>query len=141
VKTFIIDTNALLSFVTDRNLDQQAKMAELFEQAARLEIKILIHSHVITEFVYVLDKVYRQDKLMISHMIKDLIDMPGIYVTHDIDFKILLRYWPSTISDFGDGVVASLWEKHRDASVVTFDKRFIKELKKIGAQNLGDILE
>jgi predicted nucleic-acid-binding protein len=83
--------------------------------------------------VYVLDKVYGYDKPSIRQMIMDFLLMPGIETKHDIDFSILLDYWPNSISDFGDGVVASLWAKNRQASVVTFDKRFIRELKQIGA--------
>ncbi len=78
MKTYIIDTNALLSFVTDRNPDQQAD--------------------------------------------------------HEINFKTLLGYWPDSISDFGDAVVATQWKMNRQASVVTFDKQFIKELKNISAK-------
>lgn len=131
MKAYIIDTNALISFVTDRNLDQQAMMATLFDQAAGLACKILCHSHVLTEFVYVLDRVYAIDKGSIRRMIMDLIGMAGIEITYDIDFSMLLECWPDAVSDFGDAVVASLWFQHRYASVVTFDQRFIKELKKM----------
>mgnify|MGYP001142137897 CR=1 FL=1 len=37
MKTYIIDTNALLSFVTDRNPKQQEKISLLFEQAGVLQ--------------------------------------------------------------------------------------------------------
>jgi predicted nucleic-acid-binding protein len=132
MNTFIIDTNALLSFVTDRNPGQQAIMTELFEQAAALDCEILCHVHVITEFVYVLEKVYGQDKASIRQMVMDFIGMPGVVVVQDIDFSTLLGYWPNAISDFGDAVVASLSVKYRQASLVTFDKRFTKEMKAIG---------
>ena len=67
-------------------------------------------------------------------MVKDLISMPGIKLDHEIDFTVLLEYWPSSISDFGDAVVATQWKLNRQASVVTFDKQFIKELKNIKAK-------
>jgi predicted nucleic-acid-binding protein len=136
LKTYVIDTNALLSFVTDRNPDQQEIMSTIFNQAIRLDCKILCHVHVITEFVYVLEKVYGHEKPSIRQMVMDFMLMPGIEIKHDIDLKILLEYWPNLISDFGDGVVASLWSKHPEAIVATFDKRFIKELLKINAQVL-----
>jgi predicted nucleic-acid-binding protein len=134
VKTYIIDTNALLSFVTDRNPVQQEKAAELFKQAARMKCRIRCHQHVLTEFVYVLDKVYNHAKSSINQMIKNFISMPGIKIDHEIDFKALLGYWPDSISDFGDAVVATQWKMNRQASVVTFDKQFIKELKNISAK-------
>lgn len=134
MKTYIIDTNALLSFVTDRNPKQQEEVAELFNRAARMKCRILCHQHVMTEFVYVLDKVYNYARSSINQMIKDLISMPGIKIEHEIDFKVLLDYWPNLISDFGDAVVATQWKTNRQASVVTFDKHFIKELKNISAK-------
>ena len=134
MKSFIIDTNAMLSFVTDRDPDQQMTMEALFTKAAQLDCKILCHTHVITEFVYVLDTVYRYNKASIRQMILDFLLMPGVETKHDIDFTILMDFWPNSISDFGDGVVASLWAKNRQSSVVTFDKRFIKELEQIAAQ-------
>ena len=134
MKTYIIDTNALLSFVTDRNAEQQARVAELFELTARLKCKVLCPQHVITEFVYVLDKVYHYAKPSINKMVNDFIYMPGIEIIHKIDFNILLEYWPNTVSDFGDAVIASLWKMNQKAFVVTFDKRFKSELQKIGAQ-------
>jgi predicted nucleic-acid-binding protein len=133
MKIFIIDTNALLSYVTDRNLDQQAKVAVIFDRAAELKCKILCHLQVISEFVYVLDKVYHQAKPSIRQMIVDLVQLPGIELTQNLDFSILWRYWPDSITDFGDAVVASLWGKYPEATIVTFDKRFIAELKRIGA--------
>ena len=134
MNTYIIDTNALLSFVTDRNPEQQEKVAELFNQAARMKCRILCHQHVLTEFVYVLDKVYNYAKSSINQMIKDLISMPRIKIDHEIDFKVLLDLWPNSISDFGDAVVATQWKMNRQASVVTFDKQFTKELKNISAK-------
>lgn len=53
MKKYVIDTNALISFVTDRNLKQQQIMKGIFEKASLLKGIILCHSHVLTEFVYV----------------------------------------------------------------------------------------
>ena len=36
MKKYIIDTNALISFVTDRNPAQQRRIGEIFEGAAML---------------------------------------------------------------------------------------------------------
>ena len=58
MKKTIIDTNALISFVTDRNPTQQKRIADVLEGAARLQWIVLCPQNVLTEFVYVLDKVY-----------------------------------------------------------------------------------
>jgi hypothetical protein len=59
--------------------------------------------------------------------------MPGIEVRDEINYKALLDFWPGLISGFGDAIGATLWKSDHQASVVTFDKRFIKELEQVGA--------
>ena len=59
MKKYVIDTNALISFVTDRNLEQQAIVKSVLENVSRLKGVVLCHTHVLTEFVYVLEKVYQ----------------------------------------------------------------------------------
>jgi predicted nucleic-acid-binding protein len=108
VKRYVFDTNALISFVTDRNPAQQQKVAPLFESAAHLKVAICCHQHVLTEFIYVMDRVYGVPKDEINRMIADLIEMPGIEVVHEVDFKTVLACWPDPIPDFGDAVIASV---------------------------------
>ena len=73
MKNYIIDTNALISFVTDRNLDQQGEIDRLFKNAARLKILVLCPQNVLTEFVYAMDKVYQIPIPEIERMLKALI--------------------------------------------------------------------
>ena len=131
MKKYIIDTNALISFVTDRNPDQQQKIAPLFESAANLKALILCHQYVLTEFIYVMDRVYHVPKEEIRRIINDLVDMPGIEVIHEIDFTAVLSCWPDPIPDFGDAVIASVG-KIRKSAIVTFDRKFAKNLKSLG---------
>jgi predicted nucleic-acid-binding protein len=131
----VIDTNALISFVTDRNKSQQQKITKLFESAARLQVLILCPQNVLTEFVYVLDSVYHVPKSTIKRMILDFISMPGIEIVHDIDLKRLFSYWPDRITDYGDAVVASLCSARKGAMVATFDRKFGAALKKQAFQS------
>jgi len=128
----VIDTNALISFVTDRNKSQQNKIAGLFENAARLRLSILCPQNVITEFVYVLDRVYNIQSLVIKEMIGSFVTMPGIEIVHEVNLKILFSYWPDKIPDYGDAVVASVCKDRKKAMVATFDRKFSAALKKLG---------
>lgn len=132
MKKFILDTNALISFVTDRNPAQQEAMARLFEDAARLKCLLICPQHVLTEFVFVLDRVYNQPKETIQGMVRDVIDLPGVQIQHEIDFNTLLNLWPKTICDYGDAIVATVGKKIKDAQIVTFDVKFKAGLNKIG---------
>jgi predicted nucleic-acid-binding protein len=132
VKKYIIDTNVLISFVTDRNQEQQQKIAPLFESAAHLKAQLLCHQNVLTEFIYVMDRVYHVPKNEIARMIADLVEMPGIEIIHEIDFNTVLSCWPNPIPDFGDAVVASTGKIMKRSIIVTFDQKFINNLKSLG---------
>jgi len=128
VRRYIIDTNALVSFVTDRNHEQQLKIAPLFESAAHMKAVIFCHQHVLTEFIYVLDRIYQVPKDKIGMMIKDLIEMPGIEVIQEVDFKAILSWWPDPFNDFGDAIIAVAGKTRSGSMVVTFDRKFAVNL-------------
>ena len=132
MKKYIIDTNALISLVTDRNLEQQAKIAPLFEQAAQHKAFIFCHQHVLTEFIFVMDKIYNIPKDEIAKMIADLVEMPSVEVMHEIDFHRVFLWWPASIPDFGDAVIASVCRNIKGSVIVTFDRKFIDSLKLLG---------
>jgi predicted nucleic-acid-binding protein len=136
MKKYIIDTNVLISFVTDRNPEQQKIVAPLFESASRLKCSLICHHFVLTEFVFVMDKVYGTPKETINAMLRDLIAMPGITLYQDTDFGPLLSFWPSKIPDFGDALVAATAKVVKGAIVVTFDTKFKSALKTLGLESL-----
>lgn len=129
MKKVIIDTNTLVSFVTDRNINQQKKSAKLFEEASRLKLMILCHQNVLTEFVYVMEKIYKIRKEKIKEIISDFILMPGIELVHEIDIKKVLQFWPTSVPDFGDALLAALCKTSKNSSIATFDRKFQNALK------------
>lgn len=129
MKQYIIDTNALLSFVTDRNAVQQAVMTGIFEKVAAAQAIVLCPQNVIAEFVYVMETVYHQPKQSIRAIITDFIAMPGISIVDRTDFEAVLSLWPETLGDFGDAIVAVCARSTKGASIITFDRRFIHRLK------------
>jgi predicted nucleic-acid-binding protein len=131
MKKVIIDTNTMISFVTDRNVNQQKKSEKLFEEASRLKLIVLCHQNVLTEFVYVMEKIYRTKKGKIKEIISDFILMPGIELVHEIDMKQVLRFWPTEIPDYGDALLATLNKLNNNSSIATFDRKFQNALKKL----------
>lgn len=136
MKKYIIDTNVLISFVTDRNLAQQEIIAPLFEAASRLKCTLICHQFVLTEFVFVMDRVYGAPKTTINKMLRDFIAMPGVELYQQTDFNVLLSFWPVNIPDFGDALIASTAKAMKGAIVVTFDEKFKYALKKLGLESL-----
>ena len=119
VKRYIIDINALISFVTDRNRAQQEVVAPLLAATARMKCSLLCHQFVLSEFVFVMEKVYNTPEETINAMLRDFIAMPGVTVIQNTDFAILLDLWPATITDFGDGLVAATGKMHKGVALLT----------------------
>ena len=132
MKKYIIDTNALISFVTDRNPAQQEIVAPLFEAASRFKCTLVCHQFVLTEFVFVMDKVYGMPKEAINSMLRDFITMPGVEIYQQIDFGAVLSFWPSEITDFGDALIAATGKTMKGSIIVTFDVKFKSALNKLG---------
>jgi predicted nucleic acid-binding protein len=132
VKKVVIDTNALISFVTDRELKQQQIMKSVFETASLLKGIILCHSHVLTEFIYVMEKIYQVPPEEIKEMVMDFVILPGVRVVQEIDFKTVFDYWPNVIADFGDALVAALCKTQKGSVLLTFDQKLIRQIKTAG---------
>ena len=136
VMKFIIDTNALISFVTDRNLAQQQIVAPIFEAASSMKCTIICHQFVLTEFVFVMERVYGTPKKTINAMLGDFITMPGVVLYQQTDFGVLLSFWPSHVADFGDALIAATAKALKGSIVVSFDQKFKSGLEKLGLQTL-----
>lgn len=128
----IIDTNCLLSFVTDRNQEQQEKIAKLFHQAGQLKVLLICHHHVLSEFVFVMSSVYSTEPEKIHSIIADLVVMPGLIPVTEVNVKTILSLWPAVIPDYGDAVIAAYCKDTKGTVVATFDKKFRKAMKKAG---------
>ena len=131
MKNCIIDTNALISFVTDRNVAQQDKIAKLLASATQLKVKVLCPQNVITEFAYVMDSVYRIDKAAIRGIVRDFIRLPGVEIVHQLSLKTLFTFWPEKVPDYGDAIIAALCQDTRGSSVATFDRKFKAKLMRL----------
>ena len=127
MKTVLIDTNALLSYVTDRNKKQSNIMLDIFDRASKLELQICIVSNVIKEFVFVLQKIYNTNPTLISNILKDMNTLPGICIHHGFFPETLYSIWPDKVKDYGDAFLAAASIELK-FPVATFDKKFSKHL-------------
>jgi predicted nucleic-acid-binding protein len=107
-------------------------MAGIFQEVVKLKAVILCPPNVLAELICILDKVYGVPKTDIRRMVKDFLVMPGIQLVHEIDFESVLKFWPETLPDFGDAIVASLGTLYKGSVIVTFDLKFIHALRKLG---------
>ncbi len=132
MKDVVVDTNVLISFVTDRNAEQQARAAELFEAAAAGELRLILHQAVISELVYVLGNLYQQEAVDIAGLLQELLATPGIATADEVSWNQLWDFWPERFPDFADALLAGVAREKRYDAVATFDQRFIRRLRRGG---------
>lgn len=130
VKHYYIDTNCLISYVTDRNISQQKRITPFIEEAAVLKHKLIITSGVITEFVYVCTVVYKLDLLRVRSLIVDILNTPGMEVAEEYSLSFILHVWPSFITDYGDAVLAASVQTN-GGLLLTFDCELRKKCKEL----------
>jgi len=132
MKKYCIDTNALLSFLTDRNVEQQKKVEKYLDRAIRGELSIIVIENVITELVYVMQSVYHTPKNIIGKTLKALEENPGISIDGHFDLKALLQIWPESVHDYDDALIV-LYALEKNCEILTFDKKLLNSFKRLQA--------
>ena len=129
MKKYVVDTNCLLSYVTDRNPEQQEEVSHYFEDATNSKLQLVILSSVLVEFVYVLSAVYNAEDVKTAELLYALYKTPGITVESYCNLPAILHIWPNKMQDYGDAVLAAYAGDNR-VPVITFDKIFQKQLER-----------
>jgi len=127
----IVDTNALISAITDRDRRQRTRTEALLRSAAAGEISVVIPQCILFELLFVLQNVYEQTSEVVHQLIADLLSMPGVAIVDEIDPALWLTLWPRQIAGPIDAVVAAVALK-TNASVATFDARLKRQLDRLG---------
>jgi len=125
----VIDTNIVISFLTDRNPDQQELAAALFQSASAGDHELLLHQIVITEVVYVLHNLYHRSLEEVAACIRDLTDLPGVVVLDKMPWADLFEVWPRQMEAFADAALVAVAKSGRHDFLATFDRNLRKQMK------------
>ena len=134
MKEILLDANVLISFLTDRNKDQQERATALFLAAQKREHSLFLHSITVSESIYVLRNVYGLDPKEIASSIYQVLCLPGVVPVGDVPWSQVFERWPGVISNFGDAVLAAVAIRERFDAVATFDVPLRKKLVKQGSK-------
>lgn len=129
----VLDTNVLVSYLVDREPDQQRRAERLIRRAADGELEAVLPQIVTTELVFVLSNFYRQPADEVAEILRDLMSLPGIRALDELDWQTVLALWPARIPSFADAAVAAAAKRQRFA-VATFDRSFAKRLRREGIE-------
>ena len=127
MKSVVVDTNVVLSFVTDRDPHQQRAGARLFEHAASGEHRIILPQVVLIEIVYVFQNLYRTPAAKIAGLLDDLLGMPHVVVENEVPWHAVLEIWPKRLRDFADAVLMTVARTggHKVASIGVAVRRWV----------------
>jgi len=127
---YLIDTNCLLSYFTDRSPAQHAVISRYVLRASRLELSLSVTPHVLSELVYVLCRVYQEPDTRVADLVTKTLDTPGINYLDTHPVRAVLALWPGEMAGYGDAVLAATARK-TGLPVLTFDRAFARELKRL----------
>jgi predicted nucleic acid-binding protein len=132
MKRIGVDTNVVLSLVTDRDAAQQERAAELFGSAVAGQQVAVLHHTVISECVFVMSGVYGTPATRVAAVLRDLLDQPGIVSLDGLDLSRVWALWPRRIKDFGDACLTAVAEAGGFDELATFDAAFAKRARRQG---------
>ena len=124
--TIAIDTNVLVRLFVNDTPDQTAQARNEIEQAD----KVILSLPAVCELVWVLRAHYRVDREGIAHFIEGLLDQPPFSMDQAcvLTGLSLLRAG----ADFADGVIAEQGRQLGADVFVSFDRRAVTRLEKLG---------
>jgi len=113
----MFDTNYVLRLI----LDDNKEMADIAENAIRSDM-VYVRDEVLAEAVFVLTKVYEQERPVVAKAVTAFINLKNI----TLDSKAVtikgLQYYAETKLDYVDCLLAAFHSEKGD-TVLTFDKK------------------
>jgi predicted nucleic-acid-binding protein len=119
----IVDANFILRYLLN-DIEDQAKEAFSILNCC----SITLMNEVIAEIVYVLEKVYKVDRIKICNELKDLIESSNIKVDNIDIMNYALDVFSKSRLDFIDSLLCA-YAKIINATIYTFDKKLLNVIK------------
>ena len=132
MKRVLLDTNVLVSFLTDRDRGQQERAAQLLESAADDQVELFVHQTTLFELAYVLLNLYGRKPEEVRPVLEGLMALPGVSIVDALTWSEVLSLWPKAFPHLADTALAAACRDLRCDGIATFDKRFLRQLERAG---------
>lgn len=117
-----IDTNVLVRYIVHDDTEQTRRAVHFLEHECTIDDPGLVNDVVLTEFVWVLESVYRYSRQQVSLVIGGLLRASQLQVENSEDARTALREYEAA-ADFTDALIASINRRLGCERTVTFDRK------------------
>jgi len=121
----VCDANVVLRYILDDIPEQASIAAKIIDNE-----NVYIPFEVVAEIVYVLEKVYRIPRRVISTSIRNLLRHNTIQTVDKTVAFHALDVYKDTKLDIVDAFLCGYQKKHQH-TIVTFDKKLLKQLSRM----------
>ena len=126
LETVYADTNMFIRFFTSNPEEQSEIVNRFFIKVSLREVELLVCDLVISEIVYVLERVYKVSRNEIYEKIHSILNMENIVIENRSVIVNALSYYKDKNINFNDAYIASHAIKNNINKVFTFDNDFKK---------------
>lgn len=126
MKTYLLDTNVILRFLTGEPEAQAQRAKKLFEQSESGVLNIRILPLVVAEVVFVLTgKHYQMDRAEVAEALILFLENPNFDIADRDSLISGLRIFKQHTIDYADAYLAAEAQTH-DCGIASFDQGFLK---------------
>ncbi len=123
VPHYVADTNILLRFLTNDHAEHSPAARELIRAASTGALVLTIPFIAITEAVFTLRGIYKNERMDAVKQLQSLLRCNGIKTSAPSWIHNALEKYASTATSFGDACIAAE-ARHVGQAVATFDSDF-----------------
>jgi predicted nucleic-acid-binding protein len=121
-----IDTNILVRYFTQDNLEQAQIVEQLIDSYATSFNSLFVNNIVMCELVWVLERGYKYSKEEVSKVIKQMLSTEEFAFENQELLWLALSQYNQNKLDFSDALIGELNKKFGCSETLTFDQAAIK---------------
>lgn len=122
-----IDTNILVRYLTNDDLEQSNQVTALFTEYSSHESSIFINNIVLCELVWVLEKGYKYTTSQIAGALKLILQTPEFaFDNHQLLTQSVIEYERVGTADLSDIIISLVNNNAGCNTTYSFDKKAVK---------------
>ena len=121
-----IDTNILVRYLTQDDIEQAKIVEQIFSKYAISPNSVFVNNIVICELIWVLEKGYKYNKEEIGKVIKQILSTKEFFFENQKLLWLSLNQYIQNKLDFSDALIGEINKEAGCFKTLTFDQSAIK---------------